>query len=155
TPAWLHPAAVPETLLRQGNESLKTYTGAETERPRRAVLADEPRRGAGERKRDRDVGRVERIPHPELAERPLAAQTNSNVRQRISILPGGVRFVVLVVAVADGFGPREQADLAAQRTRVLNTEVRRVGRRVRQLLPGDIDAAGEAAVLVPRVNESD
>src|SRR5262245_32531042 len=132
----------------------KRNTRAQPERPRRACFADESRRRqAGIRQRHGDIPSVKRIADPDFAERAVAAQSRAQVRQRVRVLADRVRVVVLVVAVANRFGARGQRQTFAQRTRVLDAEVRRVARRIRQRFAADVDAVGEAAVRETRVRK--
>ena len=85
------------------------------EGPRRAVLAQEPRRRQPRlRERDRDVVRVERVADPGFAEQPLAAHAGAEVRDRIRLLRQRVRIVVLELAVADR--PRRAASAPRRST---------------------------------------
>src|SRR6185295_5282853 len=62
--------------------ALEIYSSTDAECSRRAVFAEEARLRAGERKRDRNVGRVERVADPELAEQLLAADAGAQVGER-------------------------------------------------------------------------
>src|SRR5262245_38032757 len=132
----------------------ESHARAQPECPRRARFADESRRRqAGIRQRYGDVPSVEGIADPHFAERAVAAQSRAQVRQRVRVLAHCVRVVVLVVAVADRFGACRQRQTFAQRTRVLDAEIRRVARRIRQRFAAHVDAVGEAAVRETRVRE--
>src|SRR5262245_14529568 len=87
-------SSLPETEATEIR--LERDAGVYAERARPSHLPDETRgRELTVRKRDRDVARVERVPHPEFGEEIPPARAAAEIRERVGILAGQVHIVIL------------------------------------------------------------
>src|SRR5207247_1560562 len=119
--------------------SSKRHSRADPEGARCPGLADKSRRRETEaRKRCQDVERIEGVTYPSFREHVLSACTRAEVGERISALPGRIRVIVLVLAVADDLGASIDARGGADGPRVLDGRVGGVVGCIGQLVPADV-----------------